>query len=78
LGALKANGWRWSKRHVCWYTDVTDQNHQFADAICAGQIPTTTRLSTKPNPCENRSSDGGMSQANEEAYFDDFCQRNGI
>jgi hypothetical protein len=78
LAALKSNGWLWSKQNRYWHAEISDDNHRFAEAICAGQIPETTRPAPRARRDENRSSDGGMSQANEEAYFDNFCRNNGI
>jgi hypothetical protein len=72
LADLNANGWRWSKRHRCWHADVSEENQKFADAICAGQVPPLA------HPVQSKSSDGGMAQANEEAYFDNFCRNNGL
>jgi len=78
LEALKGNRWRWSKRHRCWYADITDENHGFADALCAGQIPPIVSPTPPARPPESKSADRGMAQANEEAYFDNFCQRNNL
>ena len=35
LGALKANGWRWSGYNACWYTKRSESARTFAQALVA-------------------------------------------
>ncbi len=64
---LKDLGFRWSHRSRCWYKRYTAaawaQAHQFA-----GLAPTP--------PPEQQTPEGAYVQAQEEAYFDNFCQSN--
>jgi nicotinamidase-related amidase len=65
---LKSNGFRWAKYNKCWYKK--DSSYARATLRKYAPIPGEEAGTTDAA--------AGMVQAQEDAYFDNFCQRNNI
>ena len=65
---LKAAGFRWSKFSKVWYKQINPAALAFASRY--GTIPDSIKEEVNP--------DGLLVQAQEDAYFDNFCHANSI